>query len=223
VQYDPYGNLISNSLPDDLSTYLFTGQRWDEDLDLYDYRARFYDPLTGSFISPDSIIPDPLNPAAWNRFSYGYSNPVKFVDPSGHTPIATMTIGTVLGAVIGLGSYTLSTALSGHEFNIKDALLATTAGAAAGLAIGSGTALIGAGLSSSGSVLIGAGTGALASQGGYLAANAITGAPFSAGDFVIVTGIGAISGAITPFIPGPWSAATLGGAANASRHSTKQP
>jgi RHS repeat-associated protein len=75
VQYDPYGNLISNSLPAELSTYLFTGQRWDEDLDLYDYRARFYDPQTGSFISPDSIIPDPLNPAAWNRYAYVYGNP----------------------------------------------------------------------------------------------------------------------------------------------------
>ena len=29
----------------------------DLSISLYDYRARFYDPLTGSFVQPDSIVP----------------------------------------------------------------------------------------------------------------------------------------------------------------------
>jgi len=36
------------------------------------------------FTQHDTIIPDPGNSQSLNRFSYGYNNPVKFNDPSGH-------------------------------------------------------------------------------------------------------------------------------------------
>ena len=43
---------------------------------------------TGSYIyrmlTPDSIVPNPTNPQSFNRYSYGYNNPVKYRDPSGH-------------------------------------------------------------------------------------------------------------------------------------------
>jgi RHS repeat-associated protein len=32
--------------------------------------ARFYDPNTGRFISPDTIVPEPLNPQSLNHYSY---------------------------------------------------------------------------------------------------------------------------------------------------------
>ncbi len=35
-------------------------------------------------LTPDSIVPDPTNPQSLNRYSYGYNNPIKYVDPSGH-------------------------------------------------------------------------------------------------------------------------------------------
>jgi|CXWK01.1.fsa_nt_gi hypothetical protein len=46
--------------------------------------ARYYLPEIGRFISADTIVPNPANPQSYNRYSYGYNNPVKFVDPSGH-------------------------------------------------------------------------------------------------------------------------------------------
>jgi RHS repeat-associated protein len=86
VHYLPYGSLIETTGAESLPTdRLFTGQRL-ENIGLYDYRARFYDPLVGSFIQPDSIVPDPLDPRAWNRLGYVYGNPVNFTDPSGHCP-----------------------------------------------------------------------------------------------------------------------------------------
>ena len=48
--------------------------------------ARDYDPRLGRFISPDTIIPDPTNPEAANRYSYGYNSPLTYVDPTGHDP-----------------------------------------------------------------------------------------------------------------------------------------
>jgi hypothetical protein len=37
-------------------------------------------------LQPDSLIPDPANPQAWNRFSYVGNRPVNFSDPTGHCP-----------------------------------------------------------------------------------------------------------------------------------------
>ncbi len=52
-----------------------------------DYKARFYSPVLNRFIQPDSIVPNPMNPQAFNRFSYVGNRPINFNDPSGHVPI----------------------------------------------------------------------------------------------------------------------------------------
>ncbi len=64
--------------------YKFTAQREEATLGLYDYRARFYDPLLGRFIQPDSIVPDPYNHLDGDRYSYVRNNPVRYADPTGH-------------------------------------------------------------------------------------------------------------------------------------------
>jgi RHS repeat-associated protein len=87
VQYDPYGEVLTSTLPVTLTDRLFTGQRLDSSTGLYYYNARYYDPHLGRFIQPDSLVPDLLNPQAWNRFSYCYNNPASYVDPGGHIPI----------------------------------------------------------------------------------------------------------------------------------------
>lgn len=58
------------------SGYAFTGREWDADTGLYYYRARYYDPRIGRFLSED-----PSKAVA----DYGYvdANPVTFIDPSG--------------------------------------------------------------------------------------------------------------------------------------------
>lgn len=66
---------------------LFTGQRYDSDLGLYDYKARWYDPWLGRFIQPDPIVPDPANPQALNRYSYCLNDPINHTDPSGFDPL----------------------------------------------------------------------------------------------------------------------------------------
>ena len=62
------------------------GQRLDAGIagDLYDYVARRYDPALARFIQPDTIVPDPGDPQALNRYSYAANNPVRYTDPSGH-------------------------------------------------------------------------------------------------------------------------------------------
>jgi RHS repeat-associated protein len=154
VLYYPYGETryeagpggTAGTLPTD---YQFTGQR-KEGFGLYDYQARFYDPLLGRFVSADTIVPSaadgtggglatigysdqmrltpltvgfhetqflgvvnaenqellefgqpalwgeqarqehnvpmgPSNPQALNRYAYVLNNPLRYVDPSGHS------------------------------------------------------------------------------------------------------------------------------------------
>ncbi|HNT78272.1 MAG TPA: RHS repeat-associated core domain-containing protein [Anaerolineae bacterium] len=65
----------------------FTGQRYEAGLGLYDYNARFYDPLLGRFLAADTIVPNPANPQSLNRYAYALNNPLRYIDPSGHKPI----------------------------------------------------------------------------------------------------------------------------------------
>ncbi len=81
--YDPYGGERASSGA--LSTdRLYTGQRWDAALGLYDYCARWYDPSLGRFVSADTVVPNPGNPQDLNRYSYVRNNALRFVDPTGY-------------------------------------------------------------------------------------------------------------------------------------------
>ena len=108
VQYDPYGEILTSTLPLTLTDRLFTGQRLDSSTGLYYYNARYYDPDPsaslraglGRFIQPDTLVPDPLNPQAWNRFSYCYNNPATYIDPSGHIPLIVAVPLLIAGGAI---------------------------------------------------------------------------------------------------------------------------
>ena len=82
-RYLPFGSVRwrAGTLPTDRQ---YTGQRWDADLGLYDYKARYYAPALGRFIQPDTIVPEPGNPQALNRYAYVLNNPLRYNDPSGH-------------------------------------------------------------------------------------------------------------------------------------------
>jgi RHS repeat-associated protein len=84
VQYDPYGEIISSTLPVALTDRLFTGQRWHGTIGLYQMGARWYDPTLGRWLQADSIVPEPGNPQALNRYAYAANSPLNFIDPNGH-------------------------------------------------------------------------------------------------------------------------------------------
>jgi RHS repeat-associated protein len=64
--------------------YRYTGRLAAAELGLYYYVARWYDPYLTHMLSPDSIIPDPVTPLDWDRYSYSRNNPIRYTDPSGH-------------------------------------------------------------------------------------------------------------------------------------------
>ena len=83
VRYSAFGEIraASGSVGSD---YLYTGQRRAGEIGLYDYQARYYDPALGRFIQADTIVPQPGNPLAWDRYAYAGNNPAKYIDPNEH-------------------------------------------------------------------------------------------------------------------------------------------
>ncbi len=82
LRYYPYGGDRYNGT-NQKTTYRFTGQRWDPGTALYFYGSRWYDPVIGRFIQADTIVPQPGNPQALNRYAYVLNNPLRFTDPTG--------------------------------------------------------------------------------------------------------------------------------------------
>lgn len=82
VHYTPFGATASRSGPVDVK-HKYTGQELDTDVSLYHYKARYYDPVLGRFISPDWIGFGASSQAA-NRYSYVLNNPIRYIDPTGH-------------------------------------------------------------------------------------------------------------------------------------------
>jgi RHS repeat-associated protein len=90
--YDPYGN-TANYEASTANQFQYTGRENDGN-GLYFYRARYYSPSFGRFVSED---PARLRSGDTNFYAYAYNDPNRYRDPSGNDPI----IGTIAGGAIG--------------------------------------------------------------------------------------------------------------------------
>lgn len=86
-QYDydafgfPYFYTASGDTPATVKTrFLFTGREWLNDLRIYDYRNRMYQPELGRFLQPD---PKQFDAGDYNFYRYCHNDPVNKTDPTG--------------------------------------------------------------------------------------------------------------------------------------------
>jgi RHS repeat-associated protein len=83
VIYSAWGE-VRNSYGSTPTKKLYTGQ-YEAEAGLYFYNARWYDNQLGRFAQADSIIPEPGNPLAWDRYAGMDNNPIRYNDPSGQS------------------------------------------------------------------------------------------------------------------------------------------
>ncbi len=98
TEYFPFGETwVEEHSNRQRTPYLFTGKELDEDTQLYYFGARYYDPRTSVWQSPDPILAEYLNkqvnggvhnPMNLNLYGYSYQHPVNFSDPDGNSPIS---------------------------------------------------------------------------------------------------------------------------------------
>ncbi len=62
----------------------FTGHEHLDEFGLINMNARLYDPYIARMLGPDKYVVDPYNAQHYNRYSYVWNNPLKWIDPTGN-------------------------------------------------------------------------------------------------------------------------------------------
>ncbi|MCH2195109.1 RHS repeat-associated core domain-containing protein [Kordia sp.] len=153
LDYLPFGQTMANSYGDITRfTYLFTGQEFEAEINLYNYRARMYDPQLCRFYSVDPKF------QYGSPFAYCNNNPINLSDPSGE--IATFLVILIVGAVIGAAVGGGVAAYTGTKAGISGGALAgyIFAGAGIGAVAGALSAAGGVGAFAAGSAAAAAAT-----------------------------------------------------------------
>ncbi|HUT13160.1 MAG TPA: RHS repeat-associated core domain-containing protein, partial [Thermoguttaceae bacterium] len=186
LSYGSFGAPLDENL-DPIIEVRYAGRDFDRETDLSYNRARYYEPSSGRFLSPDPIG---FSAGDINLYRYAGNSPTNATDPTGHfLSWATSAIGAGIGAAI----YGVS-ALATGEFSWGGfgaaAGLGFTAGAVVGATIGDPTALGAVGVAGA----IGAGVGAVHGGVETYAGNHNAG-PL---EYTIGIGSGALSGLFNP-------------------------
>ena len=100
--YDAWGNAV-NTTGTTPNVYLYRGEQYDSDLGLYYLRARYFNPLTGRFVTRDTYPVNPSDSGTLHRYLYGRSDPVNRLDRAGKAdvleyimPLAFLTTAVVI-------------------------------------------------------------------------------------------------------------------------------
>jgi RHS repeat-associated protein len=81
-KYDAWGNYRATT-GGSFNAFGFTGHERDSETGLYYFKARFYDPAVGRFLSEDPVDGKNENPPSLHRYLYAYVNPTVYTDPDG--------------------------------------------------------------------------------------------------------------------------------------------
>lgn len=93
--YDAFGSQVSHT-GSTLNNYLYRGEQYDSDLSLYYLRARYYNPLTGRFLSRDPDDHGQLDPNQLHKYLYADGDPANGVDPTGRGNLGLRLRGAAL-------------------------------------------------------------------------------------------------------------------------------
>jgi RHS repeat-associated protein len=119
--YKPFGELDARySEGSDIYRAKYGGQELDGESGLYYFNARYYDARIGRFITADSVMGSGfLQVDAFNRYAFAGNNPIRNVDPSGHSFIVGLIVGAVVGATVAFASELIQQGVTNGWGNIQ--------------------------------------------------------------------------------------------------------
>jgi RHS repeat-associated protein len=196
--YDSFGNRTGDTTVE--FRFGYTGRELDGETGLYYYRARYYDPTMGRFISED---PAGFGAGDTNLYRYVGNNPTNATDPSGMW--VNFAIGAGVGFALDLGFQLLENKGNIWKTDLTRLAISTASGAIGGGiggglvkggALLTGTALAETGLSLGARTAINAGVGFNLGYYGKVTENAVKGKELTEGalSIGIAGGAGAAAG-----------------------------
>jgi RHS repeat-associated protein len=119
--YDAYGVALDftfGTLNSPRTAMLYSGERFDSDLQQYYLRARYYNPTVGRFGAQDQQDGTPNDPLSLHKYAYCQNNPVNGRDPSGNDDLASLTMAMSIGASLD-AVYNGAALLAGYRAGAK--------------------------------------------------------------------------------------------------------
>ena len=96
--YDAYGLTLDTSSAAKDTTLGYCGEQFDEILQMYNLRARYYNPGTGRFKQRDTFVGDAFDPQSMHKYIYSKCEPVNGIDPAGgFTLVENLCIAGIAG------------------------------------------------------------------------------------------------------------------------------
>ena len=89
--YDAYGNAVGFNPANAATSLLYSGEQWDQKVQMQYLRARYYSAESGRFVARDTYSGRQVDPQSFHKYAYTNGNPVSGVDPLGlYEMISTM-------------------------------------------------------------------------------------------------------------------------------------
>ncbi|TQV87089.1 Ig-like domain-containing protein [Aliikangiella coralliicola] len=137
--YEAFGELL-NQTGNTENAYRYTGEQFDETLNQYYLRARYYSQGVGRFTQQDTWMGRNFDPITLHKYLYANVDPVNNIDPTGNFSLgqalsAINTAATIYSVATSTYNVLESAAAGEGEVTAKDvglAFLSAVAGATAG-------------------------------------------------------------------------------------------
>jgi RHS repeat-associated protein len=99
--YDAFGMPIktSGTTP---NQFLYSSERYDSSVGLYDLRARYYNQATGRFWARDPVQGGTCLPLSFNPYIYTFDDPANRIDPTGRDSVETLRL-PLIGFIASAG------------------------------------------------------------------------------------------------------------------------
>ena len=124
------------------NNYKFSGREWQDELSLnmYDLRARQYDPAIARFVAIDPLTDDE-DQLDKSNYAYAWNDPIKYNDPDGECP--SCFLGALVGAAVDYGEQVATNYVEGKEdpFTNNINLVSIGTAAVAGFVTSGGSAV----------------------------------------------------------------------------------
>ena len=99
--YDAYGNAVGFNMSAAATVLLYSGEQFDQRVQMQYLRARFYDAANGRFVGLDPYFGNSSDPQSFHKYLYTHGNPIGGTDPSGMMSLVGLGWSMAIGAMIG--------------------------------------------------------------------------------------------------------------------------